>query len=57
MKVECAWCGADMGTKPPLDSKLVSHGMCKKCVKKQTAKLDRDEARLDKMIAARRLRK
>lgn len=29
MQVICAWCGADLGTKPGRDG--VSHGMCSAC--------------------------
>jgi hypothetical protein len=30
MKIVCAWCGAFMGIKKPIDN-LVSHSCCKKC--------------------------
>jgi len=35
MKVKCAWCGRDMGEKPPYDNKEVSHTICADCLKKQ----------------------
>lgn len=35
MQVRCAWCKADMGTKPcsPEMAGQVSHGMCAACAK------------------------
>ena len=35
MKVVCAWCGKDMGEKPPLEDKSITHGMCEDCLKKE----------------------
>lgn len=31
MKVQCAWCGKDMGEKPPYDDPAISHGICEQC--------------------------
>lgn len=30
-RVECAWCGADLGPAGGLEAGEVSHGMCKRC--------------------------
>ena len=30
----CAWCQKDMGEKPPLDDKSVTHSICDDCLKK-----------------------
>jgi len=35
MKVICAWCNKDMGTKPPLDSNHISHGICDECKERE----------------------
>lgn len=43
MKVICAWCKKPMGEKTPYDNNSITHGMCKKCYKKERAKLkDKD---------------
>ena len=36
MKIKrlCAWCGKDMGEKPPLEDKSETHGMCEECFSK-----------------------
>jgi hypothetical protein len=31
MKIRCAWCGADLGEKEPLEDHRFSHGMCEAC--------------------------
>jgi hypothetical protein len=31
MKVECAWCKKDLGSKEPLEDRSVSHGICPEC--------------------------
>lgn len=38
MKIVCAWCGKDMGEKPPFEDKSVTHGMCPECYKKVKGK-------------------
>ena len=44
MKRVCAWCGADMGTKPGPEG-AVTHGMCADCVKKVERETDEELAR------------
>lgn len=39
MKVECAWCGADMGTKDGQGVTGTTHGICPKCADKEWGKL------------------
>jgi hypothetical protein len=39
LKVECAWCGAPLGTKDGKGTTGVSHGICRKCADKEWAKL------------------
>ena len=34
MKIVCAWCGADLGEKKPLDDPEVTHGICPECAAK-----------------------
>ncbi len=34
MKVVCAWCGKDMGEKPPYKDKGVTHTICPECRQK-----------------------
>ncbi len=34
MKRVCSWCGKSMGEIKPLKDKRVSHGICKKCLKR-----------------------
>lgn len=41
MKVKCAWCGKDMGEKPPLDDDSTTHGMCEDCFKKTMEDIDK----------------
>lgn len=31
LQLVCAWCGADLGQKEPIEDKRVSHGICKSC--------------------------
>jgi len=31
MKIQCAWCGKDLGEKEPLDDGRVTHGICQEC--------------------------
>lgn len=38
MRIVCAWCGNDMGEKPPYEDKSVTHGICQECVKKYFSK-------------------
>lgn len=39
MRIVCAWCGADLGTKPgPADK--VTHGCCERCMAKMLDELD-----------------
>jgi len=45
MKVVCAWCGADLGTKDGHGSTGTTHGICKDCAKKETAKLPKESRR------------
>lgn len=44
IKVVCAWCGADMGTKDGKGTWGVSHGICKKCAKAELAKVPKKPA-------------
>ncbi len=39
MKVVCAWCGADMGTKNGKGQTGTTHSICPECVDKEWAKL------------------
>ena len=54
MKVICAWCLKDMGTKECLNSGLaegeepVSHGLCSECRVKVMAEIEQAFAELDK---------
>lgn len=34
MKIVCAWCGKEIGEKPPYEDKSVTHGICDICVTK-----------------------
>lgn len=34
MKIVCAWCGKDLGEKPPLEDKETTHGICEECAAK-----------------------
>ena len=45
MKVVCAWCGVDMGTKDGQGQTGTTHGMCRKCAKKELAKLPKEPAK------------
>lgn len=31
MIIKCAWCGKDMGEKPPYEDKSVTHSICEEC--------------------------
>jgi len=37
MKIECAWCGREMGEKDGKGVEGVSHSVCEECYKKQTS--------------------
>lgn len=43
MVIICAWCGASIGTKAPLDDVHVSHGMCASCFKNHAPQNPYDE--------------
>ena len=32
MRVQCAWCGKDMGEKPPYDDPSTTHSICESCL-------------------------
>jgi len=34
MKIQCAWCGKDMGDKPPYEDQGTTHTMCGECYRK-----------------------
>jgi len=34
----CAWCNTVLGEKEPLDDHNITHGMCKPCLEKESAK-------------------
>jgi len=34
VKIVCAWCGKEMGEKPPLGDKSITHSICPKCKEK-----------------------
>jgi len=34
MKIVCAWCGKDMGEKPPYDDPSITHSICEDCLRK-----------------------
>jgi hypothetical protein len=34
MKILCSWCKKDMGEKPPLEDRDITHGLCTACAKK-----------------------
>lgn len=38
MKVVCAWCGKDMGEKPPYEDTDSTHAICPKCYRKVRGK-------------------
>ena len=40
MKVVCCACKKDLGEKPPLENKSISHGYCASCFQAAIAKLD-----------------
>ena len=40
MRVTCAWCGKDLGEKPPLEDKSITHGMCRECLEKELKKAE-----------------
>ena len=42
MKIQCAWCGADLGEKEPLGDTSITHGMCSRCreTERQTGELE-----------------
>jgi hypothetical protein len=40
MKIICAWCGKDLGSKPPLTNPNISHGMCDACETVMNKELD-----------------
>jgi hypothetical protein len=46
MRVVCAWCKREMGIKPPLEDKRVTHGMCVNCYKKEMALLKKMRQKL-----------
>lgn len=46
MKVTCAWCGCDMGTKIPLDDPATTHSICYKCMKKELVGIESEDAKL-----------
>lgn len=31
----CAWCGAELGEKEPLEDRGVTHGMCEPCIERE----------------------
>lgn len=39
MRVICAWCGEFQGEKEPLKDKSETHGICKKCYRKEVVKM------------------
>ena len=39
IKIKCAWCQKDMGTKDGKGVSGISHSMCPECLKKEMAKL------------------
>ena len=41
MKVVCAWCGKNMGEKPPIEDTDVTHDMCLDCYQKELSKINR----------------
>jgi DNA-directed RNA polymerase subunit RPC12/RpoP len=41
MKIECAWCGKDLGEKEPLKDQATTHVICEKCFRKFLDELDR----------------
>jgi hypothetical protein len=47
MKIECAWCKADMGSKPCNEGQQneVSHGMCGSCKTKMEKEIEEYERR------------
>ncbi len=53
MRVVCAYCGRDLGTKPGGADDDVSHGICDDCVAEQNRLLDEYQARRKKEEAGR----
>ena len=45
MIIKCAWCGKDMGEKPPYEDKSVTHSICEECLKKELQKLPATQLR------------
>lgn len=40
MKVKCAWCGKDIGTKDGKGQTGTTHGICKECLDKELKKYE-----------------
>ena len=56
MKIQCAWCGKDLGSKPPYEDESTTHGMCQECLEKEigSCRIDRFTAK-DLELAAEAL--
>lgn len=48
MKIQCAWCGKDMGEKPPYEDKSITHSICEECQKKYFPEAEKEEGTMDK---------
>lgn len=44
MKIVCAWCGKDMGEKPPYEDKGTTHTICPECFEKQFPNVSKGKA-------------
>ena len=40
LQVVCAWCGKNLGTKDGKGQTGVSHGICRKCARKELSKIE-----------------
>jgi len=54
MRIACSWCKKDLGEKPPLENKEVTHGICLTCLGKQMRKLDKEIAPTNAEMSERR---
>lgn len=47
MKIVCAWCGKDMGEKPPYEDKSETHTICPECFAKQFPNISKEKPAAD----------
>jgi len=44
LKIVCAWCGKDMGEKPPYEDESITHTICPDCLKKQFPDISQEKS-------------